>query len=182
MIRIMAHGCKVKGFSQSRSTGFFALAAGRRAWRRRVRDSPFQLFVCLLLLLRITKVCFHFEPFLALGGGSALLPPPGLHMLFSPSVLADGTGYAHRANHGMEVRGLAKREYVEHVPPAQSRAAESSSMSRVACDCLRRMEAGQAVLMGPRKAALTAMALRFSGATQIIRLAEQSAGMVREKA
>src|SRR5438067_38110 len=60
--------------------------------------------------------------------------------------------------------------------------AESRSKNKVAWDWRRRMEAGQSVWMGPRRAAFTATAFRFSGEMQSMRLAEQSIGMVRVKA
>src|SRR5207249_556595 len=65
---------------------------------------------------------------------------------------------------------------------AHSRLAESESKNNVACDCRRRMEAGQAVLIGPRRASRTEAAFRFSGAMQSIFLAEQRAGIVSVKA
>src|SRR2546426_3539168 len=64
----------------------------------------------------------------------------------------------------------------------QSRLAEPASRNKVQRPCCRKNEAGQAVLIGPRNAALTASALRFSGTTQIIFLAAQSAGIVSVKA
>src|SRR5687768_10949534 len=64
----------------------------------------------------------------------------------------------------------------------QSRLAESESRNSVACDCLRRKEAGQAVETGPRKASKMAFAFRFSGAMHNMRCAEQSAGIVRVNA
>src|SRR5216117_906687 len=60
--------------------------------------------------------------------------------------------------------------------------ADSLSRNRRQCACLRRIEPGQATVIGPCNAAVTASALRFSGTMQIIFFAAQSAGMVSVKA
>ena len=63
-----------------------------------------------------------------------------------------------------------------------SRDEESRSSSNVACGALRKMEAGQAVEIGPSKAAVIGLDLRSSGARHSSFFAESSSGIVRVKA
>ena len=51
-------------------------------------------------------------------------------------------------------------------------------MNNLAFSTVRRKEAGQSGLIGPSNAAVTALALRVSGATHMIFVAESKAGIV----
>src|SRR5437660_11481735 len=99
------------------------------------------------------------------------------HIGVYASSLTRGSGFGRLIGGALFPRATAENRAVPSAV-GQSRLADSASRNKRQCACFRKKDPGQAVLIGPCSAALTASALRFSGTIQNIFLAAQRAGTV----